>query len=269
VGLGQRRGGAGQPGQAPYPGPTVDLGLIGGFSLRRGGTLINLPISAQRLIAFVALSERPAMRSHIAGTFWPDVTEGRAMANLRSVLWRLRSPDGEILLCDRGQIELRREVVVDVHRLSHTALAILETGQEPDHGAFESLLHSGELLPDWSDEWVLIERERYHQLRLHGLEWLCRELAAGGRFGLAVDACLAALAAEPLRESAQRQLIEVYLSEGNRVEALRQFASYERVIREEVGVEPSPEISELVRQGTAAKKSGRVEPRRRPRTARS
>ena len=123
-----------------------------------------------------------------------------------------------------------------------------------DPGAFELLVHSGELLPDWSDEWVLIERERYHQLRLHGLESLCRALAAVGRFGLAVEACLAALAAEPLRESTQRQLIEVYLSEGNRVEALRQFDSYQRVIREEVGVEPSPEISELVRQGTAANK---------------
>ena len=92
--------------------------------------MIHLPISAQRLIAFVALSERPAMRSHIAGTFWPDVSEGRAMANLRSVLWRLRRPDDEILVCDRGQIELRREVVVDVHRLSRTALTTLETGHE-------------------------------------------------------------------------------------------------------------------------------------------
>ena len=77
-------------------------------------------------------------------------------------------------------------------------------------------------------------------------------MAATRRFGLAVEACLAALAAEPLRESTQRQLIEVYLSEGNRAEALRQYASYQRIIREEVGVEPSREITDLVRQLTVA-----------------
>ena len=123
----------------------------------------------------------------------------------------------------------------------------------PATGEIEPLIHAGELLPDWSDEWVLVDRERYHQLRLHALERLCQQLAASGRYGLAVEACLAALAAEPLRESAQRQLIEVYLSEGNRAEALRQYATYQRVIREEVGVEPSREITDLVRPLTAAR----------------
>ena len=107
-------------------------------------------------------------------------------------------------------------------------------------------LHADDILPDWSDEWVVVDRERFHQLRLHALERLCALLAATGRYGLAVEACLTVLASEPLRESAQRQLIEVYLSEGNRAEALRQYSSYQRAIREEVGVEPSGDISDLV-----------------------
>jgi len=229
--------------------PTFELGLIGGFSLRRNGEPVHLPLSVQRLVAFLALSKRAVMRSHAAGTFWPDVSEARAMANLRSVIWRLPGPSHEILVFDGGLIALRPEVGVDARRLSRAAHVILEATDDAGADDVEPLIDAGELLPDWSDQWVIVDREHYHQLRVHALERLCQRRAASGRVGLAVEACLAALAAEPARESTQRQLIEIYLAEGNRADALRQYASYRRVIRDEVGVEPSREITDLVRAG--------------------
>jgi hypothetical protein len=45
---------------------------------------------------------------------------------------------------------------------------------------------SVDLLPDWTEDWVLMERERYHQLRLRALEALCRRLTLKGRCGQAV-----------------------------------------------------------------------------------
>ncbi len=175
------------------------------------------------------------------------------MANLRSVIWRVRGSGHDLIAADDGQLSLRRNVIVDTHELRRIAFAILESVDGGYPTGFEGLVRADEILPDWSDEWVLVDRERYHQLRLHALERLCGQLAATGRFGLAVEACLAALAAEPLRESVQRQLIEVYLSEGNRADALRQYTTYQRVIREEVGVEPSREITDLVSRLTVAR----------------
>jgi Bacterial transcriptional activator domain. len=58
--------------------------------------------------------------------------------------------------------------------------------------------------------------------------------------------CLAAVSGEPLRESAHRQLIEVHLAEGNRVEALRQYEAYRQLMRDELGLGPSPHIVNLV-----------------------
>jgi DNA-binding SARP family transcriptional activator len=231
---------------AEGPAPAFQLRLTGAFALHRQGQPIHLSISAQRLVAFLALSDGPTRRSHVAGTFWPDVSEDRAMANLRSVLWRFQRPAHDILGVDDGQLALTDDVVVDTRTLRRTALEILAAGETDYLVGFEDLVHAAEILPDWSDEWVVVDRERFHQLRLHALERLSSHLAATGRYGLAVEACLVVLAAEPLRESAQRQLIEVYLSEGNRMEALRQYSAYQRVIREEVGAEPSREISELV-----------------------
>ncbi len=55
-----------------------------------------------------------------------------------------------------------------------------------------------------------------------------------------------AVRVEPLRESAQQALIEAHLAEANYVEALRTFRGYARLIRHELGVNPSPRLCALV-----------------------
>ena len=98
---------------------------------------------------------------------------------------------------------------------------------------------AGEILPDWYEDWVLIEREHFRQLRLHALEALCVELTAAGRFAEAAEAGLAAVEGEPLRESAHRALIGTYLAEGNPGEAIRQYQFFGRCLQDQLGLEPS------------------------------
>jgi DNA-binding SARP family transcriptional activator len=121
---------------------------------------------------------------------------------------------------------------------------------EAELGGAARLELSAELLPTWydDDDWLLVERERFHQLRLHALEALCQRLTAAGRYGQAVDAGLAAVAAEPLRESAQRTLIKAHLAEGNYGEANRQYELCRHLLAEELGVQPSNALRELVSQ---------------------
>jgi DNA-binding SARP family transcriptional activator len=104
----------------------------------------------------------------------------------------------------------------------------------------------GELLPDWYDDWVLLERERYRQLSLHALEALADRLTGLARFGEAADAALAAIAGEPLRESGHRALIRVHLAEGNPSEALREYDRFRQML-DGLGLAPSPRLEELVR----------------------
>jgi DNA-binding SARP family transcriptional activator len=103
-----------------------------------------------------------------------------------------------------------------------------------------------DVLPDWDDDWALLERERFRQIRLHALERRCDLLTARGRISEAIEAGLTVVAAEPLRESAHRALIRAHLAEGNRAEALRQFELYRRLMRDDLGLDPSPEIAALV-----------------------
>src|SRR5262249_48908431 len=103
-----------------------------------------------------------------------------------------------------------------------------------------------DLLPDWYDDWLVIERERFHQLRLRTLELICDRMTASGQFARALDVGLAAVAGEPLRESAHRALVKVHLAEGNPAEARRQFDLYRRLLNEQLGLAPSPKIVELL-----------------------
>ena len=65
------------------------LNLINGFELRRGGEVLQLPPGCQRLIAFLALWERPVLRSFVRGSLWSDSDIDHANACLRSTLWRV------------------------------------------------------------------------------------------------------------------------------------------------------------------------------------
>ncbi|HEX9311675.1 MAG TPA: bacterial transcriptional activator domain-containing protein, partial [Actinomycetota bacterium] len=78
-----------------------------------------------------------------------------------------------------------------------------------------------------------------------------RLMAASGRFAEAVESGLAAVAAEPLRESAHRCLINAYLAEGNAGEAIRQFVRYRDLLRAELDLAPSEQI-ELLFDGSTA-----------------
>lgn len=228
----------------------AELGLLRGFRVTYRQAPVALPLGAQRMLAFLAVHDRPVLRTAVAGALWQDTTDRRAGANLRSALWRLNQPGPRLVAASVTALALDPSVRVDLHRVEQLAYDVLDRRvdcRDVDRPV-QSL--SGDFLPDWTDDWVLIERERFRQLRLHALEELCEQLTLAGRFGHAVDAGLAAVAGEPLRESAHRAVVKAYLAEGNRVEALRQYELYRRLAHAELRVTPSAAMRALFAEPT-------------------
>ena len=181
------------------------------------------------------------------GVLWGDSTETRASGSLRSALWKLRTARPGIVWNRGGSLGLAPPVQVDVRSTTALARAAV-TGsfaEETVAGLLEPRF-GRELLPGWYDDWVLIERERHRQLSLHALESLCDHLTAAGRYGAAVQAALAAVGLEPLRESAHRALVRAHLAEGNLWEAITGYRRYEGIAARELGVEPSPMMRSLL-----------------------
>lgn len=204
-------------------------------------------MGAQRLLAFVALHDRPLLRLHVAGTLWPDVPEDRSSGSLRSALWRLRQSGCQLVLATPQYLQLAAAVSVDFREATAAARHFLARPAEPGLALSPQLAEPRDLLTGWYDDWVLLERERFRQLRLHALEALCDLLTTAGRFGEAIQAGLSAVAGEPLRESAQRSLIRAHLAEGNWCEAIRRYRSFVTLLHDELGLKPSAGMNDLVK----------------------
>ena len=224
----------------------VTLTLLQGFRLESGGRIVELPHGSERLVAFLAVHRRPLQRVYVAGSLWLDRDEEKANASLRTTLWRLRQLDFPLVESTRNQLVLPPGVSVDLHESDARARQVLRHQGSSSPQQLDTLIFDCDLLADWYDDWVLLERERFRQIRLHALETLCEDLAAAGSHALAVEAGLACVAAEPLRESAHRALIKAHCAEGNLVEAIRQYRLYCRLLAEQLGLEPSAEMQRIV-----------------------
>ena len=231
----------------PSEASRISVSLLGGFELRQETLLVPLPLSAQRLVAFLAVQTRARLRIHVAGTLWPYTTDTKAAANLRSTLWRLRRPSLNVVTITGQQLALASDVTVDTRQLLARARSVIECSGTDVCPDLECASVADDLLPGWYEDWVLVERERLRQLFVHALENLCHRRSSAGWHAQAVEAGLAAVAVEPLRESAQRALVSAHLAEGNVSEALRQYRAYEQLLEANLGIRPSPLMQALVK----------------------
>jgi DNA-binding SARP family transcriptional activator len=197
-------------------------------------------------VAHLSLCTRPGRRA-TAGQLWPDATEEQAQSSLRSALWRLQKSLPGLVEASGGALRLAAGVDVDVRELTGWAYRVLDPRVDVDGVRTSDAVLRGELLPGWYDDWVLLERERLRQLRMHALEVLADKLVCVGRYGEAVQAAMAAVAAEPLRESARRAVVRVHLAEGNVAEAVREYEAFRELLADELGVLPSPQMETLLR----------------------
>jgi DNA-binding SARP family transcriptional activator len=222
------------------------LVLLDHFQLWEGDDLVTVPVRCQRLLVFLALQAAPAARTAVAGMLWPTVTSDRAFGSLRATLCSLPRISTSLVLATDRVLLLSPHVEVDLHRVDALARRLVDETSECSKEDLDERLLDRDLLPGWSEEWIIIEQERFRQLRLHALEGLCRRLSQRGQYALAVQAGLAAVAGEPFRESAHHALICAHVAEGNRAEAMRSYRGYVRMVREELGLDPALEIEALV-----------------------
>ena len=234
------------------------LCLFGGPVVSVDGRRIEVPEASKRLLVFVSLHHGRVDRRYAAGALWPSADDTRAAGNLRSSLWRLNGPGPPLVCADKFALAMCDEVVVDSQLATEWAGRLVAgCPRAEDLMVCPWGLGGLDLLPGWYDDWALIERERVRQRMLHGLEALSRELVRIGRCAQAVEAAMMAVTAEPLRESAQRALIEAHLAEGNWVEGRRGYDAYRQLLERELGTEPAPELSQLI-QPAAGRGVGRA-----------
>jgi DNA-binding SARP family transcriptional activator len=225
---------------ADVRGDTVQLKLLGRFTMAVGGCPLVVSRTGQRLLARVALNDGAEDRAVLARSLWPRHPHARAQANLRGAVWRLPPELHERLVLDAGVLAFGDHWDIDLDIVERVV------GGRPCGDLPPASLFRYDLLPDWDEPWLLVHRERYRQLRLHGLEDLARRHLDAGEPFQAIDCALLAICSEPLRESAQRLLVRSHLAAGNRAAAWSCYERFRRLLVEELGVPPGPDFTSLV-----------------------
>ncbi len=222
------------------------LRLLEGFAFDCGGSPVALPVGLQRLLAYLALGG-PTHRCVVAGTLWPEAPEPHSLARLRTGVWRMNRLVPGLIESRGAALAMTETATVDSHEQEQFAVRVLGDGVDVDWvSAGLSSLWPAELLPGWYDDWIVFERERLHQLRLHALERAADLLLERGDVDLALQVALEAVRCEPLRETSNSALISVYLAEGNVSDALHQYDAFAALLDRELGLPPSQRIASLL-----------------------
>jgi DNA-binding SARP family transcriptional activator len=239
-----------EPDSRNASGPRISL--LGGFGLSDGRVDIAIAEGPQRLLAFLALRKRPVRRVIAAGALWPDVSQEHAASSLRSTLARLDEGARSALAVTASQLAIADRMTVDLWEAESLARRLVGpheslTVHHPSSAEIDAL--SSDVLPDWYEDWVIVEAEAWRGQRLHALEALADDLRSEGSFGQASAAAQAAIDADPLRESPRAALIRIHMAEGNVSDAIREFARYRELLQRELGLQPTPRLQALLDQG--------------------
>src|SRR5262247_344323 len=233
----------------------LQLRLLGGFDLQAGpGQAVPIRLKkAQALLAYLAChpgQSRP--RDKLATLLWPEMDDWQARANLRKVLFVLRR--GLSVISPSLRLD-EDTVTLDTAALDVDVLAFQQLARRADPEALQQAvdLYRGDLLEGLGvteapfEEWLAAERER---LREFALEALAKLLAhqTKSEASNAVATALRLLALDPLQEAVHRALMRLYVRDGRRDAALRQYQSCVDTLRRELSVEPEAETRQLYQE---------------------
>jgi DNA-binding SARP family transcriptional activator len=222
--------------------PVFHLRLLGGFELVAYGHEVRVPDATQKIVAFLAFQTASVRRGFVAGSLWTDHSDERAAANLRTALWRLPRELAGLVVGGRTTLALASTTSIDYRNALRVALSVLAGDNErfvPPGVELEALDNT--LLPGWYDDWVVAERDRLLQIRLHVLEVLARNALNQGHYEDAIHLAQTVVRAEALRESGHLLLARAHLASGNRASAVRQIQRLDAILRSELGISASPE----------------------------
>jgi DNA-binding SARP family transcriptional activator/TolB-like protein len=229
----------------------IFIKLLGDPLLQGSGGPIRGRAAYKRRMAILAVLAvargRPVGRERLIGLLWPDHPADAARHSLSEALSVLRRELGDQLFVSLGdEVALNPDVAgsdVDVF------LGALEAGRtEEAVAAYGGPLLDGFYVSGTAEfeRWVDGERDRLARAFARALETLADQAQSAGEPDRAVEWARRLAAHDPYSSRAALRLACALEAAGEPGAALRAAAAHAALLREDLGVEPDPELAELV-----------------------
>ncbi|WP_030419397.1 BTAD domain-containing putative transcriptional regulator [Streptomyces sp. SCSIO 75703] len=241
--------GPGEPAAGPVP---PRFGVLGPVRAWRGGEPLAAGSPQQRaLLAALLLREgRTATADELIDALWGEAPPARALAAVRTYASRLRKLFGAGVLVSesggyavRGTLDLTEAQELAAEAEKARAAQDLCTARKTLRRALA--LWDGEALAGVPGPYAQAQRVRLEEWRLQLLETRLELDLEQGRHAEAVSELTALTAAHPLRERPRELLMLALYRSGRQAEALAVYADTRRLLADELGVDPRPQLREL------------------------
>ena len=250
--------------------PHLSIRLLGPIQVTLDGEPVTdfTTDKVRALLAFLAVeSDRPHRRETLAGLLWGEFSENAARANLRSALANLRQAIRDtdasppILLTTRQTIQHNPmgDCWDDVAAFGELARA----DATPEQMEEATTLYRGGFLDGFSigdcpafEEWALIQREQLARRQRALLSRLSDHYEAQVDYDRALAHAWRLVEMDRWQEDAHRRVMRLLALVGQRSAAMAQYESMQRILSEDLGIEPEVESRRLHEQI----RSGDVEP---------
>jgi DNA-binding SARP family transcriptional activator len=240
--------------------PNTRIQLCGRVVAEIDGRRIDFPGRRGRLlfVYLVANRDRHISREEVVEAVWPEGAPEAVDADVRALLSKLRRAVGRdtLGLRSRFRLELPVDAWVDLETAGEAIHAAEAAAAREDwpraFGSSQTVLSvvRREFLAGEDAHWISQWRSYLSQLEVRALECYTAALVGIGSSELAgAERCARRLIeAERYRESGYRLLMEVLLAMDNRAEAVQVYDALRQLLRDELGISPSPATQDLHRR---------------------
>lgn len=220
--------------------------------------------SLSKLFAYLCVNHnRLVFREVLIEKLWPEKPLTQSRSALNTSLWRLNHclethSVKDFISLDRNSnsvslLAQRPNKVFDFQNLRTCVLEMESVDNKHSHLPAETLSrwitaldrYVGPFHPNLDSHWIVQERERFRCLYIRGCQFMLQYFCETQRYELALSYGRKILKLDELREYTQRQVIWLYVMNGQRNRAKDQFEKLKTLLAEELGVTPMPETLDL------------------------
>ena len=212
-------------------------------------------VTLELLRYLVVHAGRELRREAVADQLWGCSTPDRQRSALNSALWRIskklpahpglalhaRSTSVCLEICNDIPLDVR-----DLTQLVHAASVEVAAHHDlADSLAVALQATEAPFMNGVVEDWALAENERIFNIRMRGLTLLMRWYGDERRYEDALEVGRRQLLEDPFRETVQIDMMWLYVLNGQRVQALRQYQSYAEILKRELDIAPMSETTAL------------------------
>lgn len=204
---------------------------------------------------FLFLLQSPALtKEQIALVFWPDISPARLKMRFKINIYRVRQAIGQdVIVFEDDRYHFNRTINYTWDREEFDKL-FEKLNQTVERSEKRKLLEAavgflkGDYLADLDADWVVLDRLKYQEIYRYIMLELAMLYLKDGQAHNCLNIARRVLLSDPLLESAHRLIIQAYASLHDPASMTLQYRQYRQTLENELGLEPSLEISALYEQ---------------------